>query len=145
MANNSEYQKKYRLKNKKVLLEKKALYYKKNKEKIKKYNKENRYRFVNRDKDFQLKYKYGISLEFYKKMVSEQKDLCLICKEKKPLVVDHCHISGIVRGLLCAKCNKGLGYFQDKKILLKNAIKYLEITDEKMEKIIEGVKTKLSN
>lgn len=45
---------------------------------------------------------------------------------KSKLVVDHCHDTGIVRGLLCHNCNRALGLFKDKIEVLKNAIKYLE-------------------
>lgn len=52
---------------------------------------------------------------------------CLICnqKHKKSLHCDHDHRSGIFRGLLCDKCNKGLGFFLDNTQLLENAIQYL--------------------
>lgn len=43
-----------------------------------------------------------------------------------PLVIDHCHASGEVRGLLCPTCNAGLGHFKDSPELLLNAIKYLK-------------------
>ena len=54
-----------------------------------------------------------------------------ICKapetlQNKNLAVDHCHKTGKVRGLLCSKCNKGLGLFKDSKELLTTAIEYLE-------------------
>ena len=42
------------------------------------------------------------------------------------LVVDHCHKTGKIRGLICDSCNVGLGRFKDNIDNLKNAIKYLE-------------------
>jgi hypothetical protein len=76
-----------------------------------------------------LKRFYGISLEDYKKMVVEQNNACLICKRENvsgpwenKLVVDHCHKTGKVRGLLCDKCNKGLGQFEDNTDYLVSAI-----------------------
>jgi hypothetical protein len=63
-------------------------------------------------------------------MVEDQNNLCKICKRPpnkiKKLCVDHCHISGKVRGLLCDKCNKGLGSFEDSLLSIKNALAYLE-------------------
>lgn len=57
------------------------------------------------------------------------KTVCAICgcapKLHKRHSIDHCHISGKIRGLLCDECNTGLGKFKDNQILLKKAIDYL--------------------
>ena len=62
-------------------------------------------------------------------MSKNQNHRCGICKKrkdiKKAFAVDHDHSTGDIRGLLCYKCNVGLGYFNDKIKLLQNAIKYL--------------------
>jgi Recombination endonuclease VII len=63
--------------------------------------------------------------EFRENRMTAQRGQCAICREIKRLVVDHCHRSGQRRGLLCHKCNSGLGYFSDSKSLLMNAITYL--------------------
>lgn len=47
-------------------------------------------------------------------------------KRNKPHV-DHCHKTGVVRGLLCLTCNTGIGMFGDNPVLLADAIDYLEI------------------
>lgn len=79
-----------------------------------------------------LKSNYGITLEEYAQLYENQEGKCLICKGSFPnsgsggLVVDHCHNEGHIRGLLCAKCNKGLGQFDDDIQRLREAIKYLE-------------------
>jgi len=52
-------------------------------------------------------------------------DQCTICGNKERLVVDHCHRSGHVRGLLCNHCNRGLGHFRDDPDLLEFARIYL--------------------
>lgn len=79
------------------------------------------------NKDYQLKKKYGISLEDYAKLVNNQEHSCAICETvTEKLYVDHCHNTGIVRGLLCINCNTGLGHFKDNSKLLKKAIQYIE-------------------
>lgn len=56
--------------------------------------------------------RYGISNEQFSEMFKRQNGRCAICKKKsiKQLCVDHDHNTGIVRGLLCHKCNIGLGW-----------------------------------
>ena len=56
----------------------------------------------------------------------KQDGKCLICKKKTKLLQDHCHKLEIFRGLLCVKCNIGLGQFNDNVKTLKSAIVYLE-------------------
>ena len=50
---------------------------------------------------------------------------CVICGSQEPLVVDHDHVSGKVRGMLCNHCNRGLGHFRDDPMLLEFAAQYL--------------------
>lgn len=79
-------------------------------------------------KAYRLRTKYDISLEEYDAMMESQGGRCLICKESyDDLVVDHCHTTGAVRGLLCSRCNSGLGFFKDNKDSLANAIDYLNM------------------
>lgn len=77
-------------------------------------------------RDNRLKRKYGISLEDYEAMFADQGGVCKICKTSdEDLVVDHCHETDIVRGLLCNSCNWGLGNFKDNVDLLRSAEEYL--------------------
>jgi len=72
---------------------------------------------------------FGITLKEYENMLEQQNGRCAIC-DKPPttirLAIDHCHESGAVRGLLCANCNRGLGYFKDEISFLEAAIAYLQ-------------------
>ena len=74
---------------------------------------------------------FGLTKEEYMKMLDEQDGVCGICHQRersirfKYLAVDHCHITGKIRGLLCHRCNKGLGHFADSIELFQNAISYL--------------------
>ena len=70
---------------------------------------------------------YKLTANDYSKMVRKQKSLCAICGiYRENLYIDHCHKTGKVRGLLCVKCNTGLGYFRDSIDVMQKAIKYLE-------------------
>jgi hypothetical protein len=80
--------------------------------------------------------RFGLTLESYTEMHSEQRGVCAICGEpetglnnkgtvKKKLAVDHCHASGAVRGLLCGRCNTALGLFKEDTDRLVSAINYL--------------------
>lgn len=70
---------------------------------------------------------YGIDVATYAAMLLRQHGGCAICRQEsdKPLVVDHDHGSGKVRGLLCNACNTGLGFFKDDPAALATAITYL--------------------
>lgn len=83
-------------------------------------------------RDHQLKSQFGISLNDYEKILESQGGVCAICKERpeETLAVDHCHSTGIIRGLLCASCNNGLGRFKDDPELLVAAIDYLSIEED---------------
>lgn len=86
-------------------------------------------------KNYELNKSYGINLDDYNTLFSNQNGKCKICDrhldevnggKKKYLCVDHCHASGKIRGLLCDKCNRGIGLFNDDKTLLLKAVQYLK-------------------
>jgi len=81
-------------------------------------------------RDAYLQRTYHISLAVYSALDATQHGLCLICARPphgrvKLLVVDHNHVSGKVRGLLCSECNTALGLFYDDPRNLQAAIDYL--------------------
>lgn len=86
-----------------------------------------------RRKDFgnqkPLKSRGGLTYDDVQVWKDAQKGRCRICKKKEDrLCVDHCHASNKVRGLLCYRCNTGLGQFKDSPGLLRQAAEYLERT-----------------
>ena len=91
-------------------------------------------------KDRDLKKTFGISLEIYKKMFDAQGGVCAICSRPEhhvrlgkltQLRVDHDHVTGKIRGLLCNSCNAALGYTEDKISTLLAAAHYLEVHEGK--------------
>lgn len=77
-----------------------------------------------------LKRMFGMTLEEYDEKLFLQNNVCKICKKQcktgKRLAVDHDHVSGKIRDLLCTNCNQGLGKFQDNPELLEKAAEYLK-------------------
>lgn len=94
-------------------------YYHNNKEKVTKVIETSR-----------LKRQYGMTFEKYDEMLSAQNNVCAICgnneTENKKFAIDHDHVTNKIRGLLCHKCNRGLGSFKDDIQILQNAVNYLK-------------------
>jgi hypothetical protein len=61
---------------------------------------------------------YGINQEQYMKILNDQSNACAICRRDFAIMrnhdmhVDHCHVTGQIRGVLCRWCNAGIGYMQ---------------------------------
>lgn len=73
------------------------------------------------------KYRYGIDQKEYNKMINDANGKCGICRQmSEKLCIDHDHSTGKVRGMICNKCNLGLGHFNDNEKLLQYAIYYLK-------------------
>ncbi|MFA5153572.1 MAG: endonuclease VII domain-containing protein [Clostridia bacterium] len=102
----------------------------------KKWKVNNRERLVEDRRRYKINTKYKITSEEYNELLEFQDGVCAICGkpetskmkngEIKPLGVDHDHETQIIRGLLCSKCNCGLGHFNDNIELLQAAIIYLD-------------------
>ena len=67
-------------------------------------------------------------MEDYDRMLARQQGACAICKQKshEKLCVDHSHSTGEVRGLLCRKCNTGLGCYDDESSRIREAAAYVD-------------------
>lgn len=72
----------------------------------------------------------GIEESHFEELSRIQDGRCWICQHKEPLVIDHNHSNGKVRGLLCSECNSGLGLFYDSESFLKRAIEYVTRTPD---------------
>ena len=84
----------------------------------------------------QRKTLYGVSAEEFSRMLADQNGCCAICGEPpatgKVLCLDHDHATGLPRGLLCNRCNSGLGNFLDRQDFLEKAIAYLGRTKSRI-------------
>lgn len=75
-----------------------------------------------------LRLQYGITVETYDQMLAAQGGACAICgaePQEARLSVDHCHVTGRVRGLLCTRCNRGVGHLRDDPELIRRAAAYI--------------------
>lgn len=78
-----------------------------------------------------IQHKYGITEDDFHTMLKEQENSCALCE--KPFTtlkqndchIDHCHETGVVRGLLCMGCNVGLGMLGDNEAGLMKALDYI--------------------
>lgn len=95
-------------------------------------------------RDCRNSYRSEIRRGHYRSMISDDnlRDLirtvpeCSICGDETNLVVDHCHSTNKVRGMLCNRCNKGLGLFRDDPDLLEFARIYLLASNDAKEAFV---------
>jgi len=83
-----------------------------------------------RNLECKIRKKFGITFEQKRAILTAQGGTCAICKgdnsnSKRDWHIDHCHKSGVVRGILCHGCNTALGSFKDSPEILAAAIEYL--------------------
>lgn len=85
-----------------------------------------------RNRFYTVKAIYGLTYEQWHKLLTSQDFKCAICQapldpdDSTRTHTDHCHKTNIVRGILCKKCNSGLGFFNDDILVLERAIEYLK-------------------
>jgi GT2 family glycosyltransferase len=111
--------------------------YEKNKHIILKNHRERRLRrydhFKEKERTRDYKKAYNLSIADYDRLFEIQDGKCAICGTTEPgninfsyFAIDHDHNNKKVRGLLCNKCNRGLGFFKDNFETLYKAYKYLK-------------------
>ncbi len=104
------------------------------------YNKFYRKRDPKKHREYLLLYNYDITQDEYNLMMVNQSDRCAICltdekgtnnngTQRDFWCVDHDHATGKVRGLLCDRCNRGIGFLDDDADNLLTASKYLEASN----------------
>ena len=80
---------------------------------------------------YNFRRKWGITLEERDALITAQSGRCAICRQafenSKDTHIDHDHDTDVIRGLLCSRCNLGLGMFKDSPESLRAAAAYLEI------------------
>jgi hypothetical protein len=114
-------------------------WYHRNKDKCREWHKRWRMEGMTDDyrlyrRNYMMLWKHGLLPEDYDRMFAEQDGLCAICKQPEtqhqggrliPLAIDHHHVSGQIRGLLCARCNKAIGLLDDDAARADSMARYL--------------------
>lgn len=127
------YKKLWAQKNQERLKAKQQKFYKDNRlmviEQTKIWRKNNPDKHAAAKRRYHLKRKFGLSANDYESMLVKQNGNCAICQHpplEVSLAVDHCHKTNKIRGLLCLRCNRGIGQFYDNAELLNRASIYLK-------------------
>lgn len=98
------------------------------------YERERRERFPAVYRDGELRRTFDITFAQYQEMLLAQNGVCAICKKPETIVrrgkvgslaVDHCHTTGVIRDLLCERCNKGIGFFLEDPEVMEAAALYV--------------------
>lgn len=104
---------------------------------------ENKEKNFGSTREYHLRRRYGIGQKEFDVLLAAQDGVCAICGVEQPEHVDHDHVSGYIRGILCFNCNGGLGHFRDDMTRMTKAITYLTATSRQRE-IQPGVHLVLS-
>ena len=105
----------------------------------KRFDKGERDRIANRNATLKRR---KLSFEDYEALLSEQHNACAICKipfRGKSPCIDHDHETGIVRGLLCNPCNRGIGLLSDSKHKLLEAANYIARHESLVLRVLEDL------
>lgn len=130
------YKKEWRLKRLPIIQVQSSEYYRNNSEKIRArsalWRRNNKARSAESMKNRQLRVLYGVDRKWLRNTIKAQGGRCALCECTRPggpgtWNVDHDHKDLIIRGLLCSRCNRGLGYFDDDAVIIKAAAMYLRV------------------
>lgn len=105
-------------------------YRKKNKAKIREYNAKPEVAL--RRKTIMIRHNYGVPVEWYFAQLERQDNKCAVCgvdfseMRQRDICVDHNHMTGSVRDILCSNCNHALGFIEDDPIRAEKLIAYLK-------------------
>jgi hypothetical protein len=83
---------------------------------------------VARTRAHHLAQRYRVRHEDVERMISAQHGLCVVCWDRPPEHVDHCHRTGDVRFVLCLPCNTGIGQFRDDPAVVWRALSYMGVS-----------------
>lgn len=144
-----EYMQKYRDNNREKVREDDRLAYKKNPKKGRakaiRYRKENPFA----TREARLKRDYNLTIEAWENLFKSQGSVCAVCSSDVPKAVnwhtDHDHVRNVVRGILCYKCNYGIGLLGDTLESVFKALEYLRKHEEKESLTPEGEERTLVN
>lgn len=133
-----DYKAEYYKKNREVIRVRSRAYVEANRERLREYGRKHREKNRESIRAYMLRRNYGVERDEYLRLLEEQGGLCAICGDppgQRELSVDHHHATGFVRGLLCDRCNHGLGLFKDNPDRLMAAIDYLLLRPDESRKL----------
>lgn len=94
-----------------------------NRKRVNAYNKAN----PEKKREQNYKARYGVTIKEHNALYKKQDGKCATCNDElNPGVIDHNHITGEIRGLLCNSCNSALGFAKDNIQTLSNMIEYIQ-------------------
>lgn len=83
-------------------------------------------RYGGSSRHYHLMQKYGISAVEVDELIRQQGGTCAVCRKRDATQVDHDHVTGAIRGIVCLLCNAAMGAFHDDPALIRRAIAYVK-------------------
>jgi hypothetical protein len=131
------YNRTWQRKNPEKLRKNRKKYYERHQERLRAEKAEWQRAHPEQAQDAHLRRTFGITLDQYRGLQEKQGGKCAVCDQEETAVdkrtgkvrrlhVDHSHQSGAVRGLLCTRCNLGLGFLQEDPKIIKSLLQYLD-------------------